>query len=76
VSGGKLRLPRESEIELALDAAQIEPARRVSIQSLSEFFHRAHANCTTMTDTLSLQVPLRACFISALQAPSGSFPVR
>ncbi len=40
VRRGKMRLMRECQVELALDATQIEPAGRVCIQRLSEFFHR------------------------------------
>lgn len=73
--GGQMRLTRESDIELALYTGEVEPAVRVGIERLTKLVH-APLNCTTIAETLSLQVPLSACFMSALQAPSGSLPVR
>src|SRR5690349_1620475 len=71
----EMRLACQCESQLALDATQVEFASGVGVQCLSELAHLPE-NCTTMTDTLSLHLPLSACFMSALQAPSGSFPVR
>lgn len=68
-------LPREAHRELPLHRAQLEPSGCVRVERFPELVH-ARENCTTTAETLSLQVPPSACFMSALQAPSGSLPVR
>ena len=75
VGRGQLGLASQGKGYLTLDITQLEFPRNMGVQCFSEFVHRP-ANCTTMTDTLSLHGPLRACRMSALHAPSGSLPVR
>jgi hypothetical protein len=75
VRGGEMGLPRQTEIQLAFEPGQFQPPFGVRVERLSEFVHTPE-NCTTTADTLSLHVPLSACFMSALHAPSGSLPVR